>query len=174
MELDDAVEELDPLSFLLGRLLDQLCARLTARSLATASIRVRFELQPYFENALDLRKEIVHKNDPPGAYEKELQLPIPSRDSKMLLKLLRLRLQANPPDAPIRKIALRAESARPRATQGGLFRPSFPDPEKLEVTIARIANVVGEGNVGSPSLVDTVVRRNFSMQRYFSAGGNVE
>ena len=30
MELDDSVEELEPLAFLLGRLLDQLCARLTS------------------------------------------------------------------------------------------------------------------------------------------------
>jgi protein ImuB len=166
MELDDAVEELDPLSFLLGRLLDQLCARLTARSLAAASIRVRFELQPDFENALDRRKEVYRKIDPAGVYEKELQLPIPSRDSKMLLKLLRLRLQATSPGAPIRKITLGVESARPRATQGGLFLPSFPDPEKLEVTIARIANVVGEGNVGSPSLVDTWRPGEFQMQRF--------
>src|SRR5712692_4170507 len=45
MELDDAVEELEPLSFLLGRLLDQLCARLEARALAMRAVRVRFELQ---------------------------------------------------------------------------------------------------------------------------------
>ena len=37
-DLDDAVEELDPLSFLLGRLLDQICARLAARSLAAALV----------------------------------------------------------------------------------------------------------------------------------------
>jgi protein ImuB len=166
MELEDAVEELDPLSFLLGRLLDQLCARLVARSLAAASIRVRFELQPDFENALDRRKEVIRKADPPSVYEKNLQLPVPSRDSKMLLKLLRLRLQANPPGASIRKITLGAESARPRATQGGLFLPSFPDPEKLEVTIARIANVVGEENVGSPALVDTWRPGEFQIRRF--------
>jgi protein ImuB len=168
MELDEAVEELDPLSFLLGRLLDQLCARLAARSLAAAAICVQFQLQPDFENALDRRKELFRKIDPPGAFERELQLPIPSRDSKMLLKLLRLRLQSNPPGAPIRKITLGAESARPRATQGGLFLPSFPDPEKLEVTIARIANVVGEGNVGSPSLLDTWRPGEFQMQRFLA------
>jgi protein ImuB len=168
MELDDAVEELDPLSFLLGRLLDQLCARLAARSLAAASLRVRFELQPAFENALDRRKEMFRRTDPPGVYERELQLPVPARDSKMLLKLLRLRLQANPPGAPIRKIVLAAESARPRSTQGGLFLPSFPDPEKLELTIARIANVVGEGNVGSPSLVDTWRPGEFQMRRFLA------
>jgi protein ImuB len=168
MELDDGVEDLDPLSFLLGRLLDQLCARLAARSLAAASIRIRFELQPDFENALDRRKEIVRQIDPPAAFERELQLPVPSRDSKMLLKLLRLRLQSSAPGAPVRKITLGAESARPRATQGGLFLPSFPDPEKLEVTIARIANVVGQGNVGSPSLVDTWRPGEFQMQRFLA------
>ena len=174
MELDDAVEELDPLSFLLGRLLDQLCARLAARSLAAASIRVRFELQPAFENALDLRKEMFRGIHSPGVYERELQLPVPVRDSKMLLKLLRLRLQSNPSGAGIRKIVLVAESARPRATQGGLFLPSFPDPEKLEVTIARIASVVGEGNIGSPSLVDTYRPGEFQMRRFLIPLGAAE
>lgn len=166
MELDDAVEELDPLSFLLGRLLDQLCARLAARALGAASIRVRFELQPSFEDACDRRKEVVREKNPPGEYEAELRLPVAARDAKMLLKLLRLRLQAHPPGAPIQKIALTAEAARPRATQGGLFLPSFPDAEKLELTIARIANVVGEGNVGSPEIVDTHRPGAFRMRRF--------
>lgn len=166
MELDDAVEDLDPLSFLLGRLLDQLCARLGARALAAASIRTRFELQPHFEKACDRRKEVVREKNPPGEYETELRLPVPTRDAKMLLKLLRLRLQAHPPGAPIQKITMIAEAARPRATQGGLFLPSFPDPEKLELTIARIANVVGEANVGSPEIVDTHRPGAFRMRRF--------
>jgi protein ImuB len=174
MELDDAVEELDPLAFLLGRLLDQICARLAARSLATAAIRVRFQLQPSFENAVDLHKELFREKNPPGVYETDIQLPVPTRDSKILLKLLRLRLQSKPPGAPIQKIVMGADSARPRATQGGLFLPSFPDPEKLEVTIARIAHVVGEGNVGSPLLVDTYRPGEFQMQRFLSPVGVAE
>ncbi|MDE3168779.1 MAG: DNA polymerase Y family protein [Acidobacteriota bacterium] len=170
MDLDDAVEELDPLSFLLGRLLDQLCARLAARALGTASIRARFELQPSFDDACDRRMEIVREQNPPGEYEAELRLPLATRDAKMLLKLLRLRLQAHPPGAPIQKIMLTAEAARPRATQGGLFLPSFPDPEKLELTIARIANVVGEGNAGSPEIVDTHRPGAFRMRRFEAAG----
>jgi protein ImuB len=166
MELDDAVEEIDPLSFLLGRLLDQLCARLTARSLAAASIRAHFELPPSFENALDCRKEPALEKRLPALYETKIELPVPMRDSKALLKLLRLRLQSNPPAAPIQKIALVAESARPRAMQGSLFLPCFPEPDKLELTIARITNVVGEGNVGSPSLADTHCPDGFHMQRF--------
>jgi len=166
MELEDAVEELDPLSFLLGRLLDQLCARLTARVLAAGTIHVRFELQTSAENAIDARKSVFFEKHAPGLYETQLQLPIPTRDSKMLLKLLRLRLQFHSPAAPVQKILLTAEAARPRATQNGLFLPSFPDPEKLEITIARITNVVGEGNVGAPSLVDTHRPGTFRVERF--------
>src|SRR6202035_5019669 len=49
MELDDSVEELESLSFLLGRLLDQLCERLAARSLSARSIRMEFDLERSFE-----------------------------------------------------------------------------------------------------------------------------
>jgi len=174
MELDDAVEELEPLSFLLGRLLDQLCARLAARALAASVLRVRFEQQPSPGKARDLRDEAFPRGNPAGIYEKDLQLPVPARDSKMLLKLLRLRLQANPPGAPICKIALAAEAARPRATQGGLFRPRYPDPEKLEITIARLAGVVGEKNVGSPAPVDTHRPGEFEMQRFLAAAEAVK
>jgi protein ImuB len=155
LELDDGVEELEPLSFLLGRLLDALCARLTARALAASVIRMRFELEPAFETAIDTKKEIVRAKNLPNVFERELQLPVPMRDAKMLLKLVRLRLQTNPPAAPIVKIRMTAEAARTRVTQSGLFLPSFPDAERLELTIARIANVVGQANVGVAERMDT-------------------
>src|SRR4029077_6691726 len=53
LELDDAVEELEPLSFLLGSLLEQLCVRLSARALAVRAIQLQLELQPGFEKAFD-------------------------------------------------------------------------------------------------------------------------
>jgi protein ImuB len=163
MELDDGVEDLEPLSFLLGRLLDQLCARLKARALAAASIRVQFELQATFEGGPIAP---VGQKNPRGTYQRHLQLPVPSSDSKMLLKLLRLRLQGDTPGAPIVGIVVAAEAARPRAAQGGLFLPTFPDPEKLELTIARITHVVGEENVGSPALLDTHRPGEFQMRRF--------
>ena len=166
LELDDAVEELEPLSFVLGRLLDQLCARLTARALAASLLRVRFDLQPAFENALDVRTEVVRAKNVQGIYERTMQLPVPMRDAKLLLKLLRLRLQGNPPGSPIIKVLVAAEAARPRVAQGGLFLPSFPDVEKLELTLARLAGVVGEGNVGSPELMDTHRPGEFRMKRF--------
>jgi protein ImuB len=99
-------------------------------------------------------------------YEKVLTLPLPMRDSKMLLKLLRLLLQSDPPNAPIQKVMLAAEPANPRATQGGLFLPSYPDPEKLELTVARLASLVGDSNIGSPELVDTHRPGAFRIRRF--------
>ena len=175
MELEDAVEDLEPLSFLLGRLLDQMCARLEARSLAAAAIRVRFELGDLFGKAVQIGEENVLENSEDGAeaqklYVKVLQLPVPMRDSKMLLKLLRLQLQADPPAGDIVKITLVAEPARARSAQRGLFMPGAPDPEKLELTVARLAKLVGGGNIGSPELVDTHRPGEFRMKRFVVEG----
>jgi len=177
MELDDAVEDLEPLSFVLGRLLDQLCARLAARALSAAAIRVRFDLGDAFEKeepvrgknaamvagAVGVKAEAAAKT-----YEKALNLPVPVRDSKMLLKLLRLQLQADPPPGAIVKITLGADPARPRSTQHGLFVPNSPDPEKLELTVARLAKLVGNANIGSPELADTHRPGEFRMNKFFS------
>jgi protein ImuB len=169
MELDDAVEELEPLSFLLGRLLDQLCARLEARALAVRAVRIRFELQPSLEKDFQTLKDDLRTKPEVKRYEKVLTLPVPMRNGKTLLKLLRLQLQSDPPSAPIQKIYMTADSAGPRVTQNGLFVPCGPDPEKLEVTIARLAKLVGEGNLGSAELVDSHRPDSFRMTHFVVA-----
>lgn len=166
LELDDAVEELEPLSFLLGRLLDQLCTRITARALSVRTILLKFELQPAFEEAFDTAREAVRVKQRTGTFQSSLSLPRPTQDAKLLLKLLRLRLQDKPPNAPIQKIWMRAVTDRPRAVQGGLFLPAGPDPDKLELTLARIASAVGENNVGSPEVLDSHRPDAFRMQTF--------
>ena len=171
IELEDSVEELEPLSFLLARLLNQLCARLTARSLAARAIRMRFELDPAFSKDAQGKSAALRRNDfrqksAVKIYERTLSLPVAMRDSKLLLNLLRLHLQADPPSAPILRIMLAADSARPRVSQGELYLPSSPDPEKLELTVARLANLVGDANVGSTELMDTHRPDEFRMRRF--------
>ncbi len=165
MELEDSVEELEPLSFLLGRLLDQLCTRLEARALAVRAVHIRFDLEPSFEKDAALANGFREKNAA-KQYIKVLTLPVPVRDSKMLLKLLRLQLQADSPAAPIQKIVLGADAAPPRVVQNGLFVPCAPDPENLELTVARLAKLVGDSNVGAPELVDTHRSENFRVRKF--------
>jgi protein ImuB len=168
MALEYAVEELEPLAFLLGRLLNQLCARLAARSLSACALCLRFDLDTSAGEASPEQIPNTRLDEKPleKVYEKHFTLPVPMRDSKMLLRLLSLHLQSDPPRAPIVRIFLAAESAAPRARQEGLFLPSSPDPEKLELTIARLANVVGNSHVGSPRLIDSHRPDAFEMSRF--------
>jgi nucleotidyltransferase/DNA polymerase involved in DNA repair len=101
-----------------------------------------------------------------STFTRTIELPIPMLDAKVFLKLLQLDLKAHPPGAPILKVHLSATPAQPRTTQGGLFLPATPEPEKLELTLARIAGMVGEDKVGSLQLLDSHRPEAFRMQRF--------
>jgi protein ImuB len=158
IELEYPIVLLEPLAFLLNRLLEQICARLAARALATQELRLTLELDTSFSN----RQSVTC----PIQFQRTLRLPLPMLDAKLFLKLLQLDLNAHPPGAPILKIHLVAEAARRRSAQGGLFLPPSPEPEKLELTLARIAGLVGESRVGSLELLDTYRAESFRMRRF--------
>ena len=136
-ELDYPLELLEPLMFVLARLLHDLRARLVAHGWAASELRLRLKL----ENQ--------------GEHIRTLRFPVPMLDTKAFLKLLDLDLGAHPPPSPVVKVWLQAEPAKPRAAQTGLFIPLSPEPEKLEITLARLKLLVGAQNVGSPALLDT-------------------
>ena len=159
VELEHPVVLLEPLAFLLNRLLEQICARLGSRALATQELRLTLELENF--SAVNQQSKINNQK-----FLRTLRLPLPMLDSKVFLKLLQLDLNAHPPGAPIMKIHLAAEPARPRSSQGGLFLPPSPEPEKLELTLARIAGMVGENKVGALELLDTHHPDGFRMRRF--------
>jgi protein ImuB len=88
------------------------------------------------------------------------------RDHKVFLKLLLLDTEMHPPQAPVRSVAIACEPVKPRVLQNGLFVPLAPAPDKLELTLARLAKLVGEQNIGSPALLDTHRPDAFSMKRF--------
>ena len=154
VELEFPIVLLEPLAFLLNRMLEQVCARLSARALAAQ------ELHPDSGTGGAAGERWRSSTQSPRAtFTRPLRLPTPMLDAKVFLKLLQLDLQAHPPGAPIVKIHLSAVPARPRALQGGLFQPVFPEPEKLELTLARIAGIVGEGRVGVGGITRHTSRR---------------
>jgi protein ImuB len=159
VELEHPIVLLEPLAFLLNRLLERICARLGSRALSTQELRLTLDL----ENFSARNPRSVTSNQ---QFVRTLRLPLPMLDAKVFLKLLQLDLNAHPPGAPIVKIHLAAEPARPRSAQGGLFQPPSPEPEKLELTLARIAGMVGENKVGALELLDTHHPEGFRMQRF--------
>ena len=148
IELEHALSELEPLSFIFARLLHQLCAALNAYALATNELSV----------SLQLENKTTH--------ERKLSLPHPMRDHKVFLKLLLLDTEMHPPAAAVIAVSIACEPVKPRVLQNGLFVPLAPAPDKLELTLARLAKLVGEQNVGSPELLDTHRPDAFSMKRF--------
>jgi protein ImuB len=144
-ELEDSVELLEPLLFLFSEMLSTLCERLRFHGRATNELRMRLKLERIQEHTAILR------------------LPVPMLNSKVLLKLLQLELNEGPPQAPVEKIYLELAPVEPRTMQHGLYLPFAPEPEKLEITLARIRGLVGTVNVGAPQLLDTHRRDAFRM-----------
>jgi protein ImuB len=72
-----------------------------------------------------------------------------------MLKLLQLHLERHPPAAPITAFSLRIDPVEPRLLQEGLFLPPTPPAGKLQITMARIAAMVGDANAGTPLLRNT-------------------
>ena len=147
-ELDHVLESLEPLSFVLSRLLNEICARLSSEGLSANEVKLTLRLDDHSE------------------FVREICLPFATRKSAIFLKLLQHSLANNPPQAAIQRVAIQAQPVRPRVVQGGLFLPVAPEPEKLELTLARVAAIVGAENIGSPEMLDTHRPDAFRMVRF--------
>jgi protein ImuB len=137
MDLENSLSLLEPLLFLLGRVLGDLCDRLRAQSMAARLLWAKFRL--------DGQKE----------YNCELEFPVPLAEHQTLLKLLQLHLERHALPAPVIGFTLKLEPVEPKRLQGGIFLPPTPAPDKLQITLARISGMVGKENVGSPVLLNT-------------------
>ncbi len=148
IELDHPLYELEPLSFIFARLLNQLCATLNAYALATNELTLHMQLEDQ------------------TSHDRTLSLPHPMRDHKVFLKLLVLEMEKQPPQAAVKAVSITCDPVKPRVIQNGLFVPLAPAPDKLELTLARLTKLVGDQNVGSPVLLDTNRPDAFSVKRF--------
>lgn len=147
-ELDSPLEDLESLLFGLSVMLDQLILRARARTVALASVTVTLCL------------------DGGSSHSRTGRPAQPTDDKQLWLKLLHLDLQAHPPDAAILTVVLHAEPGNTSKMQLGLFSPQLPEPGRLDVTLARIAALVGEGNVGQAVLDDTHAPEGFHIEPF--------
>jgi protein ImuB len=137
MELESPIELLDSLLFVVGIMLQHLITRATARVLALAALTITLFLEGG------------------SSHTRTVRPALPSNDKQLWVKLLHLDLEAHPPSAPILSLTLTAESGSTSKVQLGLFSPQLPEPNRLDVTLARIRAIVGDECVGSPVLKDT-------------------
>lgn len=152
VELEYPIAELEPLAFVLRGLVDRALERLAGRSLACAELTLRLSLDP---RGLDVRT---------------IAVAAPTREAKPLIELARLDLARRPPEAPVVGLHVIALPACVRATQLDMLRPTGPAPNRLAVTLARLAALVGPENVGAPAPVDSWREEAIAVKPYPQAG----
>jgi protein ImuB len=150
IDLDWPVEDVEPLLFVLRRLLENLTARLACRGLSASDLGLTLKLS---SRGRDVRVVPVAS---------------PTRDIGTLLSLVRLALETSPPSNAVDSIRLRTTPARARPAQLSFFEPAGPSPDKLVSTLAKLSALVGEPRVGAPALVDRHLPDAFTLQPFNS------
>ena len=148
LDLEWPIEGLEPLSFVLGRLLETLAERLERADRGVAVLHTHLRL---------VSKQI---------HARTLQLPAPMRDPKTLRTLMLLDLESNPPAAAIDRVRVLIEPTPGRVTQWMLFERAQPSTEQVSTLLARLTALMGVTHVGSPRLLDSWKPGVFEMKKF--------
>src|SRR5437867_4494663 len=137
IDLEYALDALEPLLFVLRGLVERAVARVGLEGIGVARLGLALGLE-------DRSRD-----------ERTVPLAAPTRDVKTLLTCLRVALEARPPRAAVERVVPAAVPEAVRAAQIGLFTPPGPSPERLATTLARLAALCGAERVGVPAVVDS-------------------
>jgi len=137
LALEWPIDDLEPLSFVLTRLLEPISTRLERRDRGAAAITTTLRLVT--------RETTVRR----------LELPTPLTGVRALRTLVLLDLDAHPPGAAVDEVSILIDPTPARIVQHTLFTRPRPTPEQLSTLVARLYALMGQERVGSPMQVDT-------------------
>ena len=136
-DFEREIETLEPLLFILRRFLDSLALRLAAAHRAAARLTLTFPL----ENG--------------AHHERQFTIPAPTTDAEVLFRILHTHLESLHLDHRPNGVRLHAHAVHPEHRQLHLFESPLRDANRFGETLARLAALVGTGNVGTPEVQDT-------------------
>ncbi|HET9036392.1 MAG TPA: DNA polymerase Y family protein, partial [Myxococcaceae bacterium] len=134
--LEAPAESLEPLLFTLKATLDRLSARLRGRQRAAVRLTLTLVLEPT------------------GPYPVPLALARPTTDPKLLLDLVRHRLESVRLDAPVATLVVTVDESCEDHGQQGVLGDAPAGDAALETVLARLATALGPEALGSPVLAD--------------------
>ena len=144
-ELDFAVDDFEQLIFIINHGLDDLLGQIEHLGLSTEQLDIAFKLN----------------NQNTRNYE--IKTSFPTLEKAFWLKLINLRVSLAPPESAIQAVQVVAHFTKPRPNQKGLYAVSRPEPESLLLTINKLKKLVGEDNVGVPTLLDERLPEAFAL-----------
>jgi protein ImuB len=137
LEFEEPMGTLEPLLFVLRRLLDRLTLELHANRLVAAAVEIR----------LGLEDETRH--------ERTVRLAEATADAGILFRALQTHLAALQTSAALTSLELKLVPARPLVRQAGLFDSGLRDPHGFADPLAQLAALVVAGRLGTPRLEDS-------------------
>jgi len=148
LDLEWPIADLEPLSFVLTRLLEPLSTRLERRDRGAAVLHVLLRL---------VTRETTARR---------LELPTPMRDVRALRTLALLDLEAHPADAAIDRVTIVIDPTPGRIVQHTLYTRAQPTPEQMSTLLARLGALMGTDRFGAPAAVDTERPGAFAMTAF--------
>jgi protein ImuB len=134
--LETPAETFEPLLFILKGVLDVLCARLRGRGRAAVRLRLTLQLEP------------------DGPQSLPLVLARPSAEPKLLLDLVRHRLEDLRLPAPVATVVLTVEESCEDKAQQRVLGAMPEGDAGLESVLARLATTLGSEALSSPRAAD--------------------
>ena len=142
--LEPAVGDLEPLRFVLRRLVGALSDQLIGRGAATLRAHLRLELDTTFMRA-----------GTPDRLVFEQRLPEPTAEAEAIERLLYAQLERTPPPAPVARLELELAEVGPAAGQQlPLFIPQAARAARLGWQLARLALTYGEDRIRRVEITD--------------------
>ena len=137
IEFEHEIESLQPLLFILRRLLDQIVLRLGTVYRVAAELTLRLGFRDGRE------------------HERLFKIPSPTHDAEVLFRMVHTHLENFTAEQPIVRLQLIAKPIRPARQQFGLFESALRDPNQFAETLARLVALLGHDRVGTPELAPT-------------------
>ena len=148
LDLEWPIADLEPLSFVLTRLLEPLSTRLERRDRGAAVLHILLRL---------VTRETTSRR---------LELPTPMREVRALRTLALLDLEAHPVEAAIDRVTIVIDPTPGRVVQHTLYTRAQPTPEQLSTLLARLGALMGADRFGAPVSVDTERPGAFAMAAF--------
>ena len=137
LEIEWPVDGLEPLAFLLTRVLEPLCAKLCERGRKAVTLTIHYGLVD-------------------GTVHERLLKPLAATaEPRTWRTLALLDLEAHPPREAIQSLRLHAVPTPARRVQFSLLDPAQASPEKLAETLARLHEWTRDGRSGAALVLDT-------------------
>lgn len=136
-DFEHPTETLEPVLFVLNRILEQLASRMRLIHRVASTMHLTLLLE----------------NEAP--YERQFSLPAPSREEAVMLRVLETHLETLTLGAPLLGVRLKIRETLPTSQQLALFETPLRDPHRFGETLARLHALAGENRVGVPQRAST-------------------